>query len=193
MKYYIELTAIPMDGIPVYIILGKMMEAIHKCIITQKENGSKDIYAVSFPEYTEKYIGRKIRVFANSVESLQRFNIHSMLNSILDYVHITSIRTVPNNIQYAIFKRVQINSRHHMAKYYAKNYNVSYEDAYKQICIRHPNKLILNLPFIQLYSYSTKQKMPLFIKKIKADKPALSNINSYGLNNMSCNCTVPIF
>ena len=66
--------------------------------IRDRENiDHKQIYGVSFPEYADESMGEKARVFAPEEADLKKLDLKKALRRLSDYVHITSIREVPES------------------------------------------------------------------------------------------------
>ncbi len=88
---------------------------------------------VAFPQYDEQQhqLGCKLRLFAPSCELLEKLNIKQWLSRLTDYVHISSIKNVPEKIDsYVVFKRVQLKtSNARLARRKAKRKGITQQQA----------------------------------------------------------------
>lgn len=188
MKVYYELTMIDNNEIPQSDIMNVIFAKIHIAIVNAK-NKYHTQYAISFPRYNDKNIGNKIRIFANTKDELQLLNINFFLNRMKDYVHISSIKNIPDNTKYAIYSIVHKDgSKLCLAKRYAKRHNITINEALKRYDLFKQRDI--NYRFIILKSRSTKQRFSLFIKKtfIKEKMNEFNNkfiFNSYGCSKLS--------
>lgn len=196
MKYYTEISLISSDGFSFYQLWSKLYTQLHLALVEAKKQDDKANIGISFPEYLFNeednigLLGTKLRLFANSKEELQSLNIKYWLERLTDYVHISSIREVPENkiTNYAVFTRKQIKTNaERLARRRAKKSDIGFEEAinrYKNIITKS------DLPFIRFKSLTNKQPFSLFIEKTNTDKKVVGAFNSYGL---SLTATVPEF
>ncbi len=197
MKYYIELTLIPHPDSRMYGLWSKLYTQLHLALVNIKDADDTVKVGISLPEYrfdeTKKIgsLGSKIRLFANEQATLERLNIQQWLNRFTDYVHITSIRKVPERIKgYARYSRVQVKTNaERLARHRLKKHqDLSFEQAvarYQKIITTCP------LPYVQLTSLTNEYKFKLFIKKeVVEDIISTIAFNTYGLSN---NCALPEF
>lgn len=200
MKYYIEVTLIDSSDFSPYELWSKLYTQLHIGLAEIKDSNNKVSIGFSFPQYrfnTEKgigFIGTKLRIFAQTESELNKLEIHKWLNRLTDYVHITSIRTVPNQINgYAIYKRKQVKSNaERLARHRVKHGDIGYEEAlarYSQVVTT------TDLPYIQMMSLSTsdernEKRFKLFIEKKSATKSETQVFSTYGLSSES---SVPEF
>ena len=188
MNCYQEITLIPDDvGVSVSFLWSKVFFQLHLLLANEKEKRGKGIFAVSFPQYQEKTLGNKVRIWAENQEDLEALNIQHVLHRFQGYIHITSVRNIGKKHGWAIYKRYQPDSSiYQKAKRYSKRHNISYEEA----CNIMKSKKREQYPYIQLHSASNQQKFSLFIKKIVVDEKHIQSFSAYGL---STNSTVPEF
>ena len=108
MEYYQEITLLPCAEVSLAFLWTKVFTQLHIAFADEKNKSGHNPYAVSFPEYRETDLGEKIRVFAEAQE-LERLNLSKVLGRLLDYVHCTSIRKVPERKLrgYAVYSRYQ--------------------------------------------------------------------------------------
>ena len=193
MEYYQEITLLPCAEVSLAFLWTKVFTQLHIAFADEKNKSGHNPYAVSFPEYRETGLGEKIRVFAEAQE-LERLNLSKVLGRLLDYVHCTSIRKVPERkVQerktYAVYSRYQPEGSIRVkAKRYAKRHpGVTIEEAARLL---QGKRKSVRLPYIQMKSFSRGGTFSLFIKKRVEEEYALTECGSYGLSN---NRTVPEF
>lgn len=192
VKYYQELTLLPDAEINENHIWSRLYQQLHLALATQMADDGKGKVGVSFPQYDDggkPRLGCKIRLFAEQEDDLAKVNIKQWLQRYQDYIHITSIRPLPQKVKgYAIYRRHhQEANPAHKARRYAKRHGVPYEEALKLFPLEAETKKI---PFIQMRSETNKQKYRLCIERIVQDNEKLMGFGSYGLDNIS---TVPEF
>ena len=170
MKFYQEITIIPNHEIDKYFIFSKLFTQIHLALTSIKEiegDKEKSPAGVSFPEYKvgkKSDLGSKLRLFSLNEVTLQNLDIRKWLSQLSDYIHISSIREVPQKIDgYVTFSRHQPKiNKERLARRYAKRHNISYDSAldfYKEM-----NEELSELPFIKLKSLSSKNVFSLHVK-----------------------------
>lgn len=203
MKYYLEIKFLPEDDISIHFLWSKVYKQLHLALASVKNAENKVNIGFSFPEYrydqkkSGVFVGEKLRIFAESENDLNILNVQNWLNRYLDYVHISSVKSVPNEkiSGYAIFKRKQVkSSAERLARAEAKKGRYDYENA-----LGHYRKFITstNLPYIQMLSDSSqttdeslKNHFKLFIEKLSAEKSETQVFSTYGLSSVS---SVPEF
>ena len=143
-----------------------------------------------FPNIGKQVWEKKIRVFAEAQE-LERLNLSKVLGRLLDYVHCTSIRKVPERKLrgYAVYSRYQPEGSIWVkARRYAKRHpGVTIEEAARLL---QGKRKSVRLPYIQMKSLSRGGTFSLFIKKRVEKESVLTECGTYGLSN---NRTVPEF
>lgn len=183
MNYYQEVTLLPSPEISQYFLWQKVYQTLHMLIVETKSKPQDHWVSVSFPKYTSKGLGDKLRVFAMNEQALDEFAFKKTLRKFEDYVHITHIRPVPDSVENkVVFKRhhsKQNNSS--AARRYAKYRNIDIEQAFAHLN-QKPKK---SLPFINLKSLSTGQNMRIMIEQIDDSLHGDQQwtFNAYGLNN----------
>ena len=197
MKYYTEITFMMHDDISCYQLWAKIYSQLHLALVEIKNQDNTVNIGVSFPEYkynTERkigFLGTKIRLFAHKEESLQHLGIKTWLERLSDYVHISSIRPVPQDkiLSYASFYRKQVKTNaERLARHRIKTKNdISLDDAIKLYQKRITKT---DLPFIQMKSLTSDKHFKLFIEKKESPKSNEFEFNAYGLSSKS---TVPEF
>ena len=204
MKYYQEITLIDQAEISSYFIWSKLYAQLHIALAESKDSNEKTNIGVSFPQYifeekTEEKkskvnMGKKLRLFAQNEFDLQKLDIKKWLDRLTDYVHITSIREVPKQVNgYAIYKRKQVKTNaQRLARHRIKRGDICFDEA----LARYSNVITTtDLPYIQMLSLSTsdeqdKKRFKLFIEKQNAEQSETQVFSTYGLSSES---SVPEF
>ena len=200
MKYYIEVTLIENPELVAYQLWSKLYTQLHISLAEMKNSDNKVNIGVSFPQYRFNqtkgvgFLGEKLRIFAQSKAELQTLDLKKWLDRLTDYVHMTSIREVPENVKgYAIYKRKQVKTNaQRLARHRVKRGDIGFDEA----LARYSNVLTTtDLPYIQMLSLSTsdeqdKKRFKLFIEKYDAQQSETQVFSSYGLSSVS---SVPEF
>lgn len=201
MKYYIEVTLMKTDDFSPYELWSRIYTQLHIAFAEIKDTYDKVNIGVSFPQYrfnAEKsvgFLGEKFRIFAQSQADLEKLNIQKWFDRLTDYLHITSIREVPENkiTGYAIYRRKQVKTNpQRLARHRVKRGDIGFDEA----LARYSNVVTTtDLPYIQLQSLSTsdeqdKRLFKLFIEKKSAEKSETQIFSTYGLSSQS---SVPEF
>src|SRR5690606_2352472 len=201
MKYYVEVTLMKNNDFSLYELWSRLYSQIHIAFAEIKDTDNKVNIGVSFPQYrfnAEKsigFLGDKLRLFAQSESDLEKLDLTKWLDRLTDYLHVTSIREVPEAkvTGYAIYSRKQVKTNaERLARHEANKGRYTYENA-----LAHYQKFITttDLPYIQMLSLSTsneqdKKRFKLFIDKRPAEKSETQVFSTYGLSSVS---SVPEF
>ena len=201
MRYYIEVTLMKNNDFSPYELWSRLYSQIHIAFAEIKDTDNKVNIGVSFPQYrfnAEKsigFLGDKLRLFAQSESDLEKLDLKKWLDHLTDYLHVTSIREVPEAkvTGYAIYSRKQVKTNaERLARHEANKGRYTYENA-----LAHYQKFITttDLPYIQMLSLSTsneqdKKRFKLFIEKRPAEKSETQVFSTYGLSSVS---SVPEF
>ena len=187
MKVYIDITLLPSDDIGHHFLWEKVYQQLHIALVDfQKTNGQSAI-GIGFPEFNGKShrLGRKIRVFAQTDAALEQFDVQRWLNRLEDYVHITSVRNVPEEVLgYERFCRLQLKGNpERYARRAAKRQGISYEQALSERESMPINKT--RNPFIWMKSLTNNNRFRLIIRQDVVSKEVAKEIDcqfdSYGL------------
>jgi CRISPR-associated endonuclease Csy4 len=167
MKVYIDITLLPSDDIGHHFLWEKVYQQLHIALVDfQKSNGASAI-GIGFPEFNGKShrLGRKIRVFAKTETQLEQFDIQRWLNRLEDYVHITTVRNVPEEVLgYERFCRLQVKGNpERYARRAAKRQGVSYEQALSEREMMPVNNT--RNPFVWMKSLTNDNRFRLIVKK----------------------------
>lgn len=200
MNYYIEVTLMENDQFSPYELWSQLYPQLHLALVEAKNADNKVSIGFSFPQYRfhqDKgvgFIGTKLRLFAESEANLKKLDIRRWLERLEDYVHVTSIREVPNDIKnYAIYKRKQVKTNaQRLARHRVKRGDIGFDEA----LARYSNVVTTtNMPYIEMKSLSTsdqqsEKRFKLFIEKQPAEKTETQVFSTYGLSSVS---SVPEF
>ncbi|MCQ8130301.1 type I-F CRISPR-associated endoribonuclease Cas6/Csy4 [Methylomonas rivi] len=213
MKYYLEITLLPNEEIPIHFLWSKVFQQIHLGLVEMQDAKSRVPIGVSFPGHVANdqftTLCSKLRLFAQDQATLVRFDAPKWLSRLSDYVHCTSIRPVPDKVAgYAIYRRERPKTNpERLARRYAKRHNLDFETALNGVVqlradsnggavypksFRYCEMPIQRVtsPFIRLQSLSNGQSFCLWIKKIAVAEPSGGKFSSYGLSALT---TVPEF
>lgn len=181
--YYQEITLIPDGETPAFFLMSRVFVQIHLALGHWKNHTGSQPFGISFPQYGEKSLGAKIRIFAESREQLEKLDMEGSLERLKDYVHLTSIRKVPMNriTGYASFSRYQPDSsvEQKARRFSARHPSTSYEEA---LSLMKQKKEDYGKPFIHMKSLSGGQKFNLFIEKTPQAKEMRGFFSTYGLS-----------
>lgn len=196
MKYYQELTLISSAEVPSYFIWSKIYQQLHLGFVERQNSQGVVPFGISFPQYRyesqKSEIGEKMRIFASNEDELNKLGVRKILQRFNDYIHVTSIRDVPEKKSgYAVYCRVhKESSPEQKARRFIKRHKdgaMEYEQAVK---LFSKQRYKCNLPYIQLKSLTNQNAFRLFIKKSHCEKNVYNGFGTYGLSNTS---TVPEF
>ncbi|MCX7067526.1 MAG: type I-F CRISPR-associated endoribonuclease Cas6/Csy4 [Methylococcales bacterium] len=204
MKYYLEMTLLPNEEIPLFFLWEKVYQQLHLALVEQaikKEvvdnSGNKKLIKVSkigisFPSQNVKrhHLGHQLRVFAPTQQQLEQFNAQRWFDSLSDYVHLTRIRAVPDTVKkYGCYFRIQTqNNNEQLSNRRSRRLNISIDEAMKHFASREEE--LTDAPFIYVKSSSSGERFPLFIGHLEQAETSEKSFSCYGLSKYS---TVPIF
>lgn len=192
MKHYRDITLLPSADIALNFLWEKVYQQIHLGLVEMQDSNGNVPIGIGLPEYLSKHapLGRKLRLFAISKEVFTAFDADTWLKRLADYVHLTGVRDVPENIRsFSCFKRQQTKTNvERLARRKAKRQNISIEQAVEQLG-DFEDKLV-KTPFINIQSQSTGKRFRLFVQKEMCDEPRYEGFSTYGLSPVS---TVPEF
>lgn len=191
------MTLLPDAEITLGFIWQKIYQQIHIALVDNKINNNESAIAVAFPQYGDKAfpLGNQLRLLAETKEQLNKLNIQQWLHRLEDYVHIKSIKPVPDNVKQVCFVREQVKGtagiekkQQAKAKYWSEKSGIPIEACLLSLEKSKPNIKSI-LPFIWLESQETKRlnaatsrKFPLFIKRIEVNERQKGRIDCYGLS-----------
>ncbi|WP_299735620.1 type I-F CRISPR-associated endoribonuclease Cas6/Csy4 [uncultured Endozoicomonas sp.] len=195
MQVYIDITLLPDDDIGHHFLWEKLFRQVHIALVDNKDAEGNSPFGIGFPEYHgEKHrLGRKLRVFAPSQSTMETLAMPRWLERLSDYVHITSIRPVPEKIEeYVRFQRLQTKSNpERLARRASKRQNISLEDALKQRA--NAKSQLTKAPYIWVRSLSNEERFRLFVTRESVKKAELSTFTHYGLAKKGADGAIPHF
>ena len=201
MKRYIEVTLMKNDDFSPFELWSRIYVQLHIAFAEMKDANNKVNVGISFPQYRFNqqkgigFLGEKLRLFAESEDDLKKLDIPKWLERLVDYIHISSIKEVPESkiTGYAIYKRKQVKTNaERLARHRMKRGDIGFDEAlnrYRQVVTT------TDLPYVQMLSLSTsneqdKKRFKLFIEKQITEKSETQVFSTYGLSSVS---TVPEF
>ena len=197
MRHYIELTLLPNLEIPLHFIWGKVYQQIHLALVENKIGANESAVGVAFPEYdaVEYSLGTKLRLFASDEQTLEQLQCAKWLNRLNDYVHISNIRAVPENVEgHACFKQIKPKgSKENLARRRAKRNGETLEQAFAHFKGYQIERS--RLPYINMHSETNGHRFRLFIEKQSTEQAQAGTFNCYGLSSRAPGkqATVPWF
>ncbi|MBS7836470.1 type I-F CRISPR-associated endoribonuclease Cas6/Csy4 [Wohlfahrtiimonas chitiniclastica] len=200
MQFYQEITFIVQEDISLNFIRNQAFKQLHVALVDMHNRQQHKGIGFSFPGYVFEPdqgkigLGKTMRIFAQTEAELMALNAGSWLSRLTDYVHISSIKPVPNRVtHYAIYQRKQVKSSvERLARRYAKRKHVTFEDAMAHLNGKTPE--YCDLPYVQMKSESTDQRFHLLIHKVKVTAPTeAANFTTYGLSHHEQLSAVPEF
>jgi len=192
MKVYIDITLLPGVDVGLHFLWEKLYQQIHLALVEVKDvNGTTPI-AVAFPEYNSDNLnlGKKLRLLAESQTQLEMLDIQKWLARLSDYLHITKVREVPENVlAYACFKRMQGKSNiERLARRKSRREGIDEAEALQKLASFKEERI--NAPFIKIQSLSSGHRFRLFIVRDTIEKAVVGRFSLYGLSSKA---TVPLF
>jgi CRISPR-associated endonuclease Csy4 len=211
MKYYLDITLLPDAEANLGFLWQKVYQQIHIALAENKIADNRSAISLSIPKYGDKSfpLGNQIRLIATEAQ-LTKLDITKWLNRFTDYVHIKSVKAVPDTVsQFACFKRKHVKGVKRLeqnleskARHQVTKFGVDYDECLKTLKQRHC-KDYSTLPFISLQSLSSDKnvtpleqaKFPLFITMEIHKTAAEGEFNCYGLSSLDLakTATVPWF
>lgn len=192
MKYYREISLLPNADIALYFIWQKLFQQIHLALVENKSADKASAIGVAFPGYNAvKFaLGTKLRLFAENEQLLTQMQCEKWLNRLSDYVHLSSIKPVPEKVSdHACFMHIKLKgNKEKLARRRAKRKGETLQEALTHFAnYKEPQS---KLPFINITSLTNGQKFRLVIEKQTKEQPLAGSFSCYGLSNTT---TVPLF
>ncbi len=192
MNYYREIILLPNEEISLHFLMEKVCQQLHLALAENKISKYESAIGISFPEYGNKQFSlcNKLRMFAQTEEQLQKLDIDKWFNRLSDYVEVSRIKQVPENVDgHACFKRIRLKgNREKLARRRAKRKGETLEQAL--IHLKNFENQYCKLPYINMSSETNGQNFRLFIEKQLMDHPQIGLYSCYGLSSTA---TVPLF
>lgn len=192
MNYYQEISLLPNADISLYFIWQKLFQQIHLALAENKNADKASAIGVAFPGYdaVKFSIGTRLRLFAKNEQLLEQMQCEKWLNRLSDYVHVSSIKPVPEKVTgHACFKHIKLKgNKEKLARRRAKRKGETLQQALSHFAdYEEPQS---KLPFINMTSQTNGQNFRLFIEKQAKEQPQAGFFSCYGLSNTT---TVPLF
>ncbi|EOV8088079.1 type I-F CRISPR-associated endoribonuclease Cas6/Csy4 [Providencia stuartii] len=211
MNYYQEVTLLPDTTIPLDFLWQKVYQQIHIALVDNKTSQGQSAIAVAFPEYGSVgfRLGRKIRLHATTQGELEQLNVQKWLVRLMDYVHIKSIQTVPEQHIQVSYIRKHVKGQRRIeadmqqkARLWSEKSGQPLAQCLQALSASKP-KANNRLPFLWVESLHARDKQaesrpfPLFIERLDAGQMQVGGFSCYGLSQVTgdtvCLATVPHF
>ena len=209
MKVYQEITLLPSvsDDITFTFLWEKLYIQLHLAFVEVADDNGLVGVGLSFPKYREgdkRWLGDKVRVFADNEKVLKSLNLDQWLERLTDYIHVRKVKDVPDQVDgYAFFKRLNDKSNlEKLARRRAKNLDISFDEAHAffadQEARPQPERQLAQYPFVSMLSIHSNSKFPLTIVREDAIEAAFNGgFSTYGLSvqrkGTSGDSAVPLF
>ena len=190
MTHYIELTLLPNPEVSTSFLWSKLFTQLHLALVEMQDADAKAPVGVCFVDYRSGQnfgtLGSRLRLFAPNEATFQQLNLDKWLARLTDYIHIKSIKPIPEQVGFVTVNRSRAKppSQKENAAY-AKRRNISEAEALAHY--ENSNQL-KNLPFIKLKSLTNANDFSLTIEQKPATAPQPGTFSTYGLSATS---TVP--
>lgn len=187
MNVYMDITLLSCADIGHNFLLEKVYRQIHLGLVEWQNADGLSAIGLAFPEYNaEKHqLGSKLRLFYPDRKTFEDFNAQKWLSRLTDYIHLTNIRDVPDNMtNYKRYKRQQSkSSKERIARRRAKRSGIEFEEALKQLysC----KATFLKAPFINVSSVSSGHNFRLFVIEESCRELINEGFSCYGLSTKS--------
>jgi len=183
MKYYFELTIKQVGKVTVPEKMNALISDMHYSIVSHANNkNEKNKLAMAFPHYGEN-LGNLLRI--HGTLSDVQFALNSV-KSTHKGVNVSEIKEVPETALYRCYSRKRPTKQNSKLQAGIKSGHITDVKKYRKKMFAE----IIDLPFANVHSSSTKQDYKIFIKMTEHDAANIGEINSYGLSNVQ---TVPHF
>ncbi|WP_281648864.1 type I-F CRISPR-associated endoribonuclease Cas6/Csy4 [Parendozoicomonas sp. Alg238-R29] len=195
MQVYIDMTLLPSDDIGHHFLWEKVFQQVHIALVENRDAEGFSPFGITFPEFhTEKHrLGRKLRIFAPDHAAMEKLDILKWLARLTDYVHITSIRTVPENVErFVRFQRLQMKSSpERLIRRAAKRQGITVDEAREQRAGVQP--CLTRAPYIWVKSLSSGERFRLFVTCVDEERAGNPTFTPYGLAKAGTIGALPYF
>ena len=192
MNYYQEISMVPKTRIELHIFWQMLYKQIHLALVENKIAQNSSTIGVGFPEYDaiKKSLGYRLRLFAKEKNDLVQLDCEEWLKSLDDYVHIHSIKAIPDNVSdYAYFQRIHLKgNKEKLARRRAKRKGKTLQQALADFDEYEEQQS--SLLYINMDSQTTGKRFKLFIEKKVIRKQQTGLFSCYGLSKKT---TIPCF
>ena len=185
MQVYIDITLLPGDDIGHHFLWEKLFQQVHLALVEHKDAEGKSPFGITFPEFNaeKNRLGRKLRIFAADQAAMDHLALPRWLERLSDYVHTTSIRSVPERIEQTVrYCRLQKKSNpERLIRRAARRQGVSVEEARAQR--KDSNPQWTKAAYIWVTSLSSGERFRLFIRQeTGGELEDGSHFTAYGLS-----------
>lgn len=184
MNHFLDIKVLPDLDISAPALMNNLFAKFHRAV-AQRSCGE---IGVSFPNYN-KTLGDTLRLHGTE-NSLSHLMSEIWLKGLRDYTKVSEISSIPQNIKgFRHFFRVQQKSPQNMRKRSVIKGWKTNEEAMDTL--PDSKQKLLDLPYLQIQSLSSKQQMRIYIKQGELQKSGSSGtFSSYGLSRIA---SVPYF
>ena len=183
MQVYRDITLLPGDDIGHHFLWEKVFCQVHLALVENKDAEGRSCFGITFPEFDveNNRLGHKLRVFAPDQVTMEKLMLSHWLEKLLDYVHLTSIRPVPEAGRVTVrTSRMQTkSSAERLIRRAAHRQNISLEEARAQRS--NSQSQLTRAPYIWVKSLSSGERFRLFIKQELGERGQGSVFTLYGL------------
>ncbi|WP_127958207.1 type I-F CRISPR-associated endoribonuclease Cas6/Csy4 [Serratia microhaemolytica] len=183
MDYHLELCVLPDNEFTQTDLLNALYAKLHRVLLPLTHGR----VGVSFPNY-KKTLGNCLRLHGTQ-RDLQPLMAGEWLQGMRDYIRISPVTPIPDKVRYRTVRRVQSKSAHNKRRRsVAKGWLTE-----EQALIRIPDtqQQEIKLPYSEMYSLSTGNRMRLYIQHgALVDTAVTGEFNAYGLSHSA---TIPWF
>lgn len=195
MQVYRDITLLPGDDIGHHFLWEKVFCQVHLALVENKNAEGRSPFGITFPEFdTENNrLGHKLRVFAPDQVTMEKLTLSRWLENLLDYVHLTSIRPVPETGGATVrTSRMQTKSNaERLIRRAAHRQNISLEEA--RVQRRNTKSQFTRAPYIWVKSLSSGERFRLFIKQEMEERVQGSVFTLYGFAIGEMEGSLPYF
>ncbi|MBB5321552.1 type I-F CRISPR-associated endoribonuclease Cas6/Csy4 [Marinobacter oulmenensis] len=208
MNFYQDITLLSDSDIALGFLWQKLYQQVHIALVDKKIGENLSAVAVGFPEYGQRGfpLGRKLRLYAEEQSQLERVDVASYVERLSDYVHVKSIKPVPQATGYVSFRRYHAKGQARIekdelnkAKRWAAKSGKPLEDCLLALEKTRPEPET-GLPYIWMESQRAKKrdgssarKFPLFINMEEHERAKHGELNCYGLSSPGAPVGLPVF
>ncbi len=177
------------------VILAAVVEALHR-------SGQAGRYALGFPESEGRSLGSSLRVFSDDESVLTALQDKLACEGVDDEIKTRRIEPVPSNCDWELFEALKPNlssdvRRRRRRHDVGTSRHAPFSDGEIQSAAAKWDQIHTSLPFLRLWSLSTRQKMTIYLRTQTADSAMVrTNPNSYGFSTGQqglFRCPVPKF
>lgn len=179
MDHYLDIQTRPDPEFPVNTLLGALASKLHRGLVALEA----DDIGISLPGHEQSPpLGGLLRLHG-SRDRLHALMEKDWIRGMRDYVAITDIAAVPEDVVYRIVRRRQYKTNvERLRRRRMKRHNETYEE----VCRHIPGSVErqVRTPFLIVRSQSTGQAFSLFIEHGPVrSEPVKGRFSTYGLSN----------